>query len=578
MNSISLENSLSGYVQLHKDLIYIKNHNIVMRNDDEFKKDEKSVIIISGGGSGHEPFPISFIGKGSLNVAVCGELFTSPSVTSCLASILLSSQNNPKREILIFINNYTGDRLNFGLAIEKARTIYKYEKIKAITIDDDCAIDNPPNSTGRRGLTAINIAIKVAGALVAQGYTLDRIHEYCSYLLCKRMIRSIGFSFQYDNVNATLRNINIGYGIHGESGSLKINYANCFNSIIAVLLEKLKIDDIKCDKIALLFNNLGGASEFIFSHFIKEFMEFMRKYSFNVVSIYRGQFLSSLNAQGIGISLIKCDDDVNAMNIVALLDYPCTAASGHLFNSLRYDYVSKEIEFHIPKSKQIEFCEKSLYVTQHEIVIAKKILMKVCEAVNYAKAELNEIDREFGDGDTGTTISNGSKSILNAIEMLNFSNPHFLLIALSDILMKEMGGTSGAVFSIFFQCASNAFNERNEYSIENWLNAISLGIKGIIVYGKAQFNDRTLLDSLKSGYEAMNTAINESSSTLKCVEAFAKGCNDGAEKTKYMRAKSGRAAYSAADNKSNMDYKYPDSGAMAISIIAKTINNVYKGE
>ena len=145
------------------------------------------------------------------------------------------------------INNYTGDRLNFGLAIEMARNIHKYENIKSIIIDDDCAIDNPRNSTGRRGLTAINLIIKIAGAMSAKGFALNDIHEQCSSILNNRMIRTIGFTFQHNRNE--LNQIDIGYGIHGEAGALKLDNSKCFKTIIGILRQKLKIEQIKCTLI-----------------------------------------------------------------------------------------------------------------------------------------------------------------------------------------------------------------------------------------------------------------------------------------------------------------------------------------
>ena len=103
---------------------------VVVRND----WDKNHVALISGGGSGHEPSHAGFVGKGMLTAAICGEVFASPSVDAVLAGIL--AVTGPKGCLLI-VKNYTGDRLNFGLAAERARALGL--KVNMVIVDDDIA-------------------------------------------------------------------------------------------------------------------------------------------------------------------------------------------------------------------------------------------------------------------------------------------------------------------------------------------------------------------------------------------------------------------------------------------------------
>lgn len=475
------------------------------------------------------------------------------------------------------INNYTGDRLNFGLAIEMARNIHKYQNIKSIIIDDDCAIDNPRNSTGRRGLTGINLIIKIAGAMSAKGFPLNYIHEQCSSILNNRMIRTIGFTFQHNRNE--LNQIDIGYGIHGEAGALKLDNTKDFKSIIGILRQKLKIAEIKSD-IIVLFNNLGGASEFIFYNFIKDFMDSINNGNlFNVIKIYAGKFLTSLGKEGIGVSIMEIKDN----SIIELLEHPSDTAAKYLFNiPLTYSYNTREMDFQVSKVDESQHHKDILEnVKINEIEIMKKVLIKVCHDINDARGDLNLMDKELGDSDTGDTLSRGACAILEELskDNLKVGNPHQFLITLSDILMTSMGGSSGAIFSIFFQCASIAFSDCNEYCITNWLQALSNGIEGIMRYGKAEIGDRTLLDSLCVGYNEMKITFNDGN-TLEAIQAFAKGCQIGCDNTKNMFPKSGRSAYAYADK--NSDFKFisdlPDSGAYVISIISNGIFDVLQGQ
>lgn len=264
---------------------------------------------------------------------------------SILASILLTAPD-PNREILMIINNYTGDRLNFGLAIEKAKTIYKYRNIKAITINDDCAIDNPRHSTGRRGLSGINLVIKIAGAMSARGYSVNEIYERCSPLLQDRLIRTIGFSFHH-HISNELNDIEIGYGIHGEPGIIKIEHSRNFMPIIDIMIKKLKVDEIKSDVI-LLINNLGGASEFIFYHFIRNFLTVLDGYQIKVIKVYGGKFLTSLGKEGIGVTVMEIKDK----SLIDFLDDSINVPAKELFNHLEISSCDS-INFSVP-SKQHE--------------------------------------------------------------------------------------------------------------------------------------------------------------------------------------------------------------------------------
>lgn len=472
----------------------------------------------------------------------------------------------------MIINNYTGDRLNFGLAIEMAKNIHKYDNIKAITVDDDCSIDNPRFSVGRRGLTAINLIIKIAGAMSARGCSLNEIHEKCKSLLSERLIRTIGFSFHHHG--DVLNDIEIGYGIHGEHGTTKIEKARNFKSIIEIMFKKLKLVNKDGSKIILLFNNLGGASEFIFNVFIREFLDNCG--NLKVIKIYAGKFLTSLGTEGIGVSVMKIKND----ELIKYLDDTVDVPAKELFNSPFEEICESPraiINYQIPSSlsqQREEKCMTSVVVgsiKECEIELAKKIVAKICEGIIEARQVLNDMDSELGDADTGSTISRGAEGILENFKSLKFDNPRILLVMLSEILMNVMGGTSGAIFSIFFQFASKAFVPCNEYSIANWKQALFLGMNGIMEYGKACIGDRTLLDSLNAGYEEISDT--KSNLITDVVLAFANGCSKGAESTKFMKPKSGRASYSLSDNGDDSKFSstFPDPGSYAIALISNTI-------
>lgn len=312
---------------------------------------------------------------------------------SCLAAILLACGGNKDREILVIINNYTGDRMNFGLAVEMARNIHNYRNVKLLIVDDDCSIDNPRHSTGRRGLAGISLINKIAGALAQKGSLLSEIHDLCSGLLSNRSIRTIGFSFHHDKSNE-LANIEIGYGIHGEPGSMKIEKERNFKPIIRQLMEKLRLNDVKAD-VVILFNNLGGCSEFIFYQFVREFIELVSGLSIRIVKVYAGRFLTSLRKEALSVTVMEVADSA----LLDYLDMPVDVPAKHLFNDalkIRQPTVS---EFSIPEIRLVE--SNDVFVSSEEKLLTFNAIAEACNAAIGIKDYLNIMDSELGDGDTG---------------------------------------------------------------------------------------------------------------------------------------------------------------------------------
>lgn len=126
---------------------------------------QTQVTLISGGGSGHEPGYAGFVGEGSLAASVCGHVFSSPSSSQVLAAI---EKVQSSHGTLVIIMNYTGDCLNFGLAVERAKA--KGIKVELVAVEDDVAIGKSKNQkVGRRGMAATALVIKLAGALASKG-------------------------------------------------------------------------------------------------------------------------------------------------------------------------------------------------------------------------------------------------------------------------------------------------------------------------------------------------------------------------------------------------------------------------
>uniref|UniRef100_A0A494BBI2 Triokinase, FMN cyclase n=1 Tax=Mus musculus TaxID=10090 RepID=A0A494BBI2_MOUSE len=163
------DDALAGLVASNPDLQLLQGHRVALRSDLDTLKGR--VALLSGGGSGHEPAHAGFIGKGMLTGVIAGSVFASPPVGSILAAIRAVAQAGTVGTLLI-VKNYTGDRLNFGLAMEQAKA--EGISVEMVIVEDDSAF-TVLKKAGRRGLCGTVLIHKVAGALAEEGMGLEEI-------------------------------------------------------------------------------------------------------------------------------------------------------------------------------------------------------------------------------------------------------------------------------------------------------------------------------------------------------------------------------------------------------------------
>lgn len=154
----AVNEALEGFVAANPGLRLLKGHQVVIREDIEDLRKTGKVALISGGGSGHEPAQARFVGKGMLSAAVSGAVFTSPSTKSILAALRAVGKGNSGGTLLI-VTSYTGDRLNFGFAAERAAT--EGLKVEMVVAGEDCALTSKDKTAGRRGLCGTVLIHKV---------------------------------------------------------------------------------------------------------------------------------------------------------------------------------------------------------------------------------------------------------------------------------------------------------------------------------------------------------------------------------------------------------------------------------
>ena len=263
---------------------------------------KNKVALVSGGGSGHEPAHAGFVGEGMLTAAVCGDVFASPSVDAVLAGILAVTG---QAGCLLIVKNYTGDRLNFGLAAERARAFGL--NVRMVIVDDDIALPDLPQARGVAGTLFVH---KIAGALAETGADLDEVTDVAERII--RNTKSIGMSLDTCTVPGSPKESRIsegmaelGLGIHGEAGVEQLVYENAAQAMKAVS-DKLSPLTNDAPQVALL-NNLGGATVLEMSVLANELLksELGRKVKFIAGP---AAMMTSLGMQGFSVSVCALDE------------------------------------------------------------------------------------------------------------------------------------------------------------------------------------------------------------------------------------------------------------------------------
>ena len=213
-----VEEMLQGLAVLHPGSVRLPGHKALIRADAQHVRNQQ-VAILSGGGSGHEPAHASYIGAGMLSAAVAGAVFTSPSSDSVFAAIQAVAA---KPGALLVVKNYTGDRLNFGLAAEMARA--EGIPVEIIIVDDDVALKGTEQATGARGLAGTVFIHKLLGAAAAEGKSLADLAAIGKAAVAS--LATMGVSFSAGTSPAVGKpsfelgehEMELGLGIHGEPG------------------------------------------------------------------------------------------------------------------------------------------------------------------------------------------------------------------------------------------------------------------------------------------------------------------------------------------------------------------------
>ena len=293
-----------------KKLRKLDEGNIIVRTP----KKEGKVTLVSGGGSGHEPAHGGYVGSGMLDCAVAGSVFTSPTPDQIYEGIKAVATD---AGVLAIVKNYTGDVLNFEMAIDMA----KEEGVNAdyVIVNDDVAVKDSLYTTGRRGVAGTIFVHKIAGARAEEGASLAEV-KACAESVIKN-VRSMGMAIAPCTVPAAGKHgftlaedeVEIGIGIHGEPGTSREKMLSA-NEAAKRLLDTILADlDYSGKEVVVLVNGMGATplmELYIINNFVQDYL---KEKGVKVYDTMVGNYMTAIEMAGFSLTLLRLDEDMKRL-------------------------------------------------------------------------------------------------------------------------------------------------------------------------------------------------------------------------------------------------------------------------
>lgn len=562
-----------GMALAHPELAFSQKYKFITRKN----LNQDKVTLISGGGSGHEPAHAGFVGEGMLDAAVCGDVFASPSQIQVYQTI---RETKSSKGTLLIIKNYSGDMMNFKNAAYMARE--DGILVDYIKVDDDIAVQDSLYTVGRRGVAGTVFVHKIAGAAAEAGGSLEEVKAIAEKTAAS--VKSIGFALTSCTVPAkgtpTFEigedEMEYGVGIHGEPGIKREKQTDAdtvAQRMVTQLLEALELEESAEEEIALLVNGLGGtpAQElYILNRSVRKALAKRKiRTRFSLV----GNYMTSIDMMGASISILKLDEELKKYLLA-----PCSTPA------LKIDHTPGTVDFQEleEKKKAGENTEKSAGKTEkyrgegkirdEKITLHNMIFMIDCIGGYIIQNEIPfcELDSHAGDGDFGMSVAKGFKQLREEWgEVIESSgNIASFLNACSLIIMEHCGGASGPIWGSAFRAAAKSAEGKETLGAEDMAVMLGRAVQGIQATGERSFGrgavpgDKTLIDALVPCADEWTRLSAEKVPLLEIFGQAAEAAKTGAESTKAIVARMGRAG-----TVGERSLGYPDAGAYALGEI-----------
>ncbi|MBO1626112.1 dihydroxyacetone kinase subunit DhaK [Bacillus arachidis] len=567
----------NGMVMAHPELELLKKYKVIKKKE----MNENKVTLISGGGSGHEPAHAGLVGKGMLDAAVCGDVFASPSQIQVYQAIKATAS---KKGTLLIIKNYSGDIMNFknGAHLATEDGI----QVEYVRVDDDIAVEDSLYTVGRRGVAGVLLVHKIAGAAAEEGMDLMQVKAVAEKAAAN--VRTIGLALTSCTVPAsgspTFKlgedEMEYGVGIHGEPGRKREKIATADELALRMTNDLVKDLGLEDDaEIAVLVNGFGGTPLQELYLFNNAVTRELSKRNIRINRTFVGNYMTSIDMAGVSLTVMKLDDELKTL-LSKECNTPAFKVDGPI-ESVEYIDINNDVE-EKPVFFEMETAEEHAIIKDEVLTLNNMIYLvdKMSEVIIKNEVPFCELDTHAGDGDFGMSVAKGFKQLKrewSSILDQEYLNIGTFLDACSMVIMEHCGGASGPIWGGAFRAAGKAIEGKVELTVAEFAEMLEAALKGIQSIGERSFGrgaevgDKTLVDALVPCVNAWSESAAAGTDFKTTFEKGAEAAVKGAEYTKEIVARMGRAG-----TVGERSLGYPDAGAYALGVIFTELSRSLK--
>ncbi|UMM64431.1 dihydroxyacetone kinase subunit DhaL [Aristophania vespae] len=556
-----VEDGLRGYLLAHPNIIAATdNPRVVKRREGS---PVRKVGIITGGGSGHEPAFLGYVGKGLLDAAAIGEIFSSPTAASFLDAMRSADMG---AGVACLFGNYAGDMMNVRLAVNDAAK--EGITVGTVVANDDVASAPKSEIARRRGVAGEILMWKAGGARAEEGGSLEEVLAAAQKAIDNT--RSIGVGLSpctivangHPNFKIDTGTMEVGIGHHGEPG-VEVRPLARSREIARMMAEHV-LNDLpfqKDDNVAVLLSGLGATPIIELYVLFADIADIMKEKGIHVCHSFVGNYFTSLEMKGVTLTVMKLDEELDR-----LMAHP-THSIGLTRIGTFYTPLHKEAPV-IMRSLQAEI-EKTVSLEKYSAVSGiplnktHNVVPTLIEAIINAREWLSEIDGKIGDGDHGINMAKGFERCRERLG----DNPPSLkeaLEILSDSLLAGIGGSMGPLYGRFFTGMAQPLSHTDYIDTKIFGLMLDGAEAGIRSLGNADIGDKTLMDTLVPAVRACHES--EQQSLQECLKSVSEAAEKGRDSTIDLVARIGRASRLGERSRGVLD-----AGATSCCLILQTM-------
>ncbi|KUJ67133.1 glycerol kinase [Streptomyces albus subsp. albus] len=542
--------AVRGLALAHPGLIEVNSSPLYLRA--RAPHPDRTVGLVSGGGSGHEPLHTGLLGRGGLDAVCPGEIFASPHNRQIYEASVAAAGTGG---VLHIVKNYTGDVINFQIAAERLR--HDGIPVARVLVDDDLATDAADSATGRRGTAATVVVEKLLGAAADRGAPLDELAALGAEIVARSRSVAVAARAQTSpttgNPAFTLDSgtLDYGVGIHGERGTRTIAHPPIDELVRRMTDDLFDALPPGSGEVLAIVNGLGATTSLELHAIGALLNERLIARDVRPVAIVPGTYTAALDMAGFSLTLTRLEEGWAEL-WTAPTETPLV---------LPHRTLAAEPTAPVPPR------QAAPPAAAPRAKGSRAVLDRYALIVTQVRDNLTRLDQLVGDGDFGDNLAGGVRRAVKLADETGADG----MAALAEAFLNEVGGTSGPLFGLFFQQLASVSPADDQAPSRTALaEAADAALAAVHRVGGASPGDCTLVDALAPTAEALTAAADAETAEAPLTDA-AQAAIRGALATASLRPRRGRASY-VGDHAIGV----PDPGALAVALLFVAMADVHE--